>query len=85
MVLLWFTEGVGNTDVGVAAILDFSNLAAEGTREFEFIAPKAPQSFHGQLFRLKWAIEMKSDHNEIDRIELDITPFEAPLSYEPTP
>lgn len=83
LVLLWFTEGVGNTDVGVAAVQSFSNLSADGTREFEFVAPKEPQSFHGQLFRLKWAIEMKSDHGEIDRIELDITPYEAPLSYEP--
>lgn len=82
LVLLWFTEGVGNTDVGIAWAQSYSNLAAEGAREFEFTAPSSPQSFHGQLFRLKWAIEMKSDHGEIDRIELDITPFETPISYE---
>jgi len=82
LVLLWFTEGVGNTDVGIVATQIFSEVSALGERNFELRAPQAPESFRGKLIRLRWAIEIKSDHHELDRAEFDLTSLPEPLNFE---
>lgn len=91
LVLFWFTEGTGNTDVGIIASQSFSGLSGQGERPFEFTAPASPQSFRGRLIRLRWAIEAKADApvrggsvrpGKVDRLEFDIAAGEKPAQFE---
>lgn len=82
LMLMWFTEGAGNTDIGIPASQRFLRLPTQGEKRFSFIAPSAPQSFVGKLFRLRWAIEVKADTTEVDRVEFDITTLPAPANVE---
>lgn len=56
--LIWYTSGKGTRDF---AIVDERRQEFSGARqvdfEFEFIAPRRPLSFSGQLISLAWAIE----------------------------
>lgn len=57
--LIWYTSGKGTRDF---AIVDERRLQlGEATTidfKFEFIAPRRPLSFSGQLISLQWAIEV---------------------------
>lgn len=77
IVLLWFTEGTGNSDVGIVSVQQWEEQEASGEVSFQFEAPWIPQSFQGNLIRLKWAIEVKSSTQETARVEFDLTPFES--------
>lgn len=56
--LIWYTTGKGTRDF---AIVDERRHGLGGSAEvdfkFEFIAPRRPLSFSGQLISLRWAIE----------------------------
>jgi len=56
--LIWFTEGKGDQDVGVAISIPAKLTAPEGNLPFEFSAPTRPYSFSGKLISLIWAAEV---------------------------
>lgn len=55
--LLWYTEGRGDTDVGVARMLRVEAPAAMGSTPLHFECPRGPLSFSGRLISLQWCIE----------------------------
>ena len=52
--LIWFTEGKGDEDVGLAEEVKFENLYASDEQSFEFLLPAGPYSFSGRLISLTW-------------------------------
>lgn len=56
--LIWYTSGKGTRDFGIVdeRRQEFSG-ASQVDFGFEFIAPRRPLSFSGQLISLAWAIE----------------------------
>lgn len=75
VVLLWFTEGAGDTDVGIVDVKTFDSPEKKGAREITFTLPAGPESFHGNLIQIKWAVEVRTDRGEIDRVEFDMGRF----------
>ena len=55
--LLWYTEGRGDRDVGVARTLRIEGLSSTGSREFDFELPSGPYSCSGRLISICWAVE----------------------------
>ncbi len=71
--LIWFTEGKGDEDVGLAEAVKFENPYASGERPFEFQLPTGPYSFSGRLISLTWALELQVD-KEVARKEIILSP-----------
>lgn len=55
--LVWYTEGKGDQDVGVAASAELQP-GTEGSAEFDLEVPAGPWSFAGKLISLLWAVEL---------------------------
>ena len=62
--LLWYTEGRGDQDVGVARTLRIEGLASTGSRDFEFELPAGPYSCSGRLISICWAVEATLDPDD---------------------
>ena len=71
--LIWFTEGKGDEDVGLAEEMKFENPYASDERPFEFQLPVGPYSFSGRLISLTWALELQVDE-EVIRKEIILSP-----------
>ena len=71
--LLWYTEGKGDEDIGLAEEMRLENLQASDSRWFEFQAPIGPYSFSGKLISLTWALELQAG-KECVRKEIVISP-----------
>ncbi len=56
--LIWYTQGKGDQDVGVATSIPCKLTAPSGNLPFEFSAPSRPFSFSGKLISLIWAVEV---------------------------
>jgi hypothetical protein len=56
--LIWYTQGKGDQDVGVAISIPAKLTAPTGNLPFEFSAPPRPFSFSGKLISLIWAVEV---------------------------
>jgi hypothetical protein len=73
--LLWYTEGRGDQDVGVARTLRIEAPAAVGSSPFEFETPSGPYSCSGRLISIRWALEaMTQPGKETARAELVLAP-----------
>jgi hypothetical protein len=73
--LLWYTEGRGDRDVGVARRLRVEALAAIGSHAFRFEAPSGPWSCSGRLVSVRWALEaVAQPGGETARCELTLAP-----------
>ena len=73
--LLWYTEGRGDQDVGVARTLRIEAPAAVGSSPFELEAPSGPYSCSGQLISIRWALEaVAKPGKETARTELVLAP-----------
>jgi hypothetical protein len=73
--LLWYTEGRGNRDVGVAQRLRIEAPAAIGSGAFRFDAPSGPWSCSGRLVSIRWALEaVTQPAGETARCELTLAP-----------
>lgn len=55
--LIWYTEGRGDQDVGIARTLRIEHPSATGSANFEFEAPGGPYSCSGRLISIRWAVE----------------------------
>ncbi|MGI9590164.1 MAG: hypothetical protein ACR2P8_02255 [Myxococcota bacterium] len=73
--LLWYTEGRGDQDVGVARTLRVESPAAVGSAPFEFEAPTGPYSCTGRLLLIRWALEATLERgDDVARVELVLAP-----------
>jgi hypothetical protein len=71
--LLWYTEGRGDQDVGVARSLRIESPGAVGSTAFDWEAPSGPWSCSGQLLSIRWALEASSG-DDTTRAELVLAP-----------
>ncbi len=55
--LLWYTQGRGDQDVGVARTLRIGSTGPVGSSSFELEAPSGPYSCSGRLVSIGWALE----------------------------
>jgi hypothetical protein len=55
--LLWYTEGRGDRDAGVARSLRVETPGAVGSQRFDLELPAGPYTFSGRLVSLIWALE----------------------------
>jgi len=73
--LLWYTEGRGDRDVGVARRLRIETPSAVGSSPFEFELPSGPYSCSGRLVSIRWALEaVTRPGGETARTELVVAP-----------
>lgn len=73
--LLWFTQGKGDRDVGIAGDLALDQPAAGGERSFEFTAPASPPSFSGRLVSVLWTLELTLEPSHlVHRHDITISP-----------
>ena len=73
--LLWYTEGRGDQDVGVARTLRIEAPAAVGSSPFELEAPGGPYSCSGRLVSIRWALEaVTKPASDTARTELVLAP-----------
>ena len=55
--LLWYTEGRGDQDVGLARTLRIEAPSAMGSSPFELESASGPYSWSGRLISIRWAVE----------------------------
>ena len=73
--LLWYTEGRGDRDVGVARSIAIETPMAVGSHAFDLAGPGGPYSCSGRLVSIRWAIEaVASPSRDRARVELVIAP-----------
>ena len=71
--LLWYTEGRGDQDVGVARTLRIESPGAAGSTAFDWEAPSGPWSCSGRLLSIRWALEASAG-GDSTRAELVLAP-----------
>jgi len=73
--LLWYTEGRGDRDVGVASRETLPVGSSTGSSAFSLEAPSGPWSCSGQLVSIRWALEAELEPGgEVARLELVLGP-----------
>ncbi|HRC84785.1 MAG TPA: hypothetical protein PK413_04165 [Thermoanaerobaculia bacterium] len=69
--LFWYTEGKGDSDLGVVAVENFEQPGQRDRRSFSLQVPEGPLSFSGTLISLLWAIELvAAPGGEVARLNL---------------
>jgi hypothetical protein len=72
--LVWYTQGRGTADAGLAVSKTFEGAGQRDMRKFDFVLPEGPLSFNGQLITLKWALELSIEPgNRTEREEIVLT------------
>lgn len=81
--LLWYTEGRGDRDVGVARRLHVEAPAAVGSSPFRFDLPAGPWSCSGRLVSICWALEaVARPGRETARCALTLAPGGREVALE---
>jgi hypothetical protein len=62
--LCWFTGGRAIPEASVVARNVFEHPKLSETRPFQFVLPKGPYSFRGNLTELGWAVELVAIPNQ---------------------
>ncbi len=62
--VLWYTEGKGETDLGVHFFQRRTTFDAEHgdlrqLHRFQTVLPRSPLSYHGEIFRIIWCIRVR--------------------------
>ena len=84
--LVWYTQGKGDEDVGMAEETIFEQLGLSDQRMFRLTVPNGPYSFSGTLISLTWALELVAqpgDHFERQDIVVAPTGREVLLQAVP--
>ena len=58
--VLWFTEGKGDRDSGVAHFEEVT-LDGRGDHGFEIHLPLLPLTYHGELLKIHWTVRVRLD------------------------
>ncbi len=71
--LIWYTQGKGTEDAGIAEkfVLDLPQPTDQ--RRFEWTLPAGPYSFSGRLISLIWAVELEVD-KKFSRTDILVAP-----------
>jgi hypothetical protein len=73
--LLWYTQGKGDEDAGLAQEIRLENPGLSEQRSFRLNAPNGPYSFSGTLISLTWALELVvQPENHCTRSEIVVAP-----------
>jgi hypothetical protein len=80
--LVYYTEGKGDQDVGIARTITFDPPPMRGDESFEIDLPLGPLSFDGRLISLKWALELNVEPGGVARKELAILPGGQAIKLE---
>jgi hypothetical protein len=85
--LLWYTEGKGDQEIGIAATAELPP-ATEGSAEIDLAVPIGPWSFSGKLVSLLWAVELAVEPGiaatrEAIVVGPDAEPIALPLEEPP--
>jgi hypothetical protein len=82
--LFWYTEGKGERDVGGLETERAEGPGLEGSRGFNFEAPRAPHSFSGRLITLLWAVELVAlPSGEAERVDIVVAPTGKEIRLAP--
>jgi hypothetical protein len=78
--LLWYTEGRGDRDAGVARSLHVEAPGAVGSQRFDLELPAGPYTFSGRLVSLIWALEaVATPRRRVARREIVVGPQRAEI------
>jgi hypothetical protein len=73
--MVWYTSGKGTRDHAIVARQNMGEVGESGSRQFSFLAPVYPHSFHGALVSLVWAIEaVRMPDQDSTRVDIVIAP-----------
>ncbi len=73
--LLWYTQGKGTEDVGIAESIELGNHSSTDQQSFSITLPNSPYSYSGRLLSIIWALELiinKGD--QCHRQEITLSP-----------
>ena len=84
--LLWYTQGKGDEDAGLAETMSFDQPSPSDQRSFHFALPEGPYSFSGSLISLTWALELGTrPGDQCERREITLTPTGQEILLEALP
>ncbi|UCE50589.1 MAG: hypothetical protein JSW47_10580 [Phycisphaerales bacterium] len=84
--LLWYTQGKGDEDAGLAETMTFEPQGLADQRSFRFTLPDGPYSFCGSLISLTWALELSAWPGDVcERKEITVTPTGQEVLLEALP
>lgn len=82
--LIWYTQGKGDQDFGIADSSVISKPAVQGSASYGFTAPHRPYTMQGKLLQLCWAVEVVSfPSHQTQKQELTISPNRAAIQLKP--
>ena len=70
---LWYTEGKGDKDTGIAHFEEFP-LDSRREKRFEVELPLLPLTYHGELLKVHWVIRVRVDRKQAKDLLLEL-PF----------
>lgn len=80
MRLLWHTRGRGDEEEGVATNQRYNSPGASSRLEAEFVLPRAPWSYNGELLTIGWQVDaVLWPSGEQAKQELTLSPTGSPL------
>ena len=84
--LLWYTQGKGDEDAGLAETMTFEQPGLADQRSFRFTLPNGPYSFSGSLISLTWALELSARPGDAcERKEITVAPSGREILLEALP
>jgi hypothetical protein len=73
--LFWYTQGKGDQDVGVVAVVPYASPGLADAGPFRIRIPEGPYSFSGKLVSLAWALEAVAEPGaRAHRVEITVSP-----------
>jgi hypothetical protein len=71
--VLWYTEGKGDKDTGLAHFEEFK-LDSQNEHRFEIALPLLPLTYYGELLKIHWVCRLRVDRKASQDLVLDL-PF----------
>jgi hypothetical protein len=82
--LIWYTEGKGDEDAGLAESQVVERPGLADRSSFQFVLPNGPYSFSGTLISLTWALEVVVG-DVCERQVITVTPTGREILLEALP
>lgn len=76
LLLFWRTSGIGTRDEGVAEtvalVAEGQTLPTHFSRDFQFIVPNHPLTYHGKLIKIDWYLGLYVKKSWVSSQELEL-------------